>query len=149
MEQSLGEISTKLQELGGSFSIAHQNPAHYFQNRRVGYTQTNTTLFISVPISLTSDYSYFEVYELHAFPIHTNAGNPEATLITHLPEYLAISQNQEYYLELFYSELRDCTGQTLKKMQGYESRQTQERYYMQLCNVMCLYFIAHYIKLSQ
>ena len=127
IEQSLEEISTKLQERDGSFSIAHQTPVYYFQIRRVGYTQTNTTLFISVPIPLTSDDSFFEMYKLHAFPIHTNATNPGATLITHLPEYVAISQNQEYYPVLSYSELRDCIGQTLKKMQGYESRQTQER----------------------
>ena len=115
MEKSLQAISIKLQEHESGFQIANPEIAYYYNIRNIGYTQSNTSLFISVPVPLKSEDLYFILYKIRAFPIHTNVTDSGATLINNVPEYLAISQNKEYYLELSYSDLRDCIGTTLKK----------------------------------
>ena len=68
MEKSLQEISVKLQEHKSGFQIANPKAAYYSHMRDIGNTQSNSTLFISVPVPLPSEDTYFDQFKIRAFP---------------------------------------------------------------------------------
>ena len=103
--------------------LASDSPGYFYNLKKVtysfGFTGRNqtSTLFITMKFPLTRVGSSFPVYRLDIYPVPTTAGIRAKgnhrlgfTLLQNLPDFIAVSENQETYVEMNKNLFLSCTG---------------------------------------
>ena len=114
LDRTLAEIK---RNLSGDNNIrpTHENFAYYFHIRDITYSRVNDTLFIKLKIPLSSTSDLFNIYRFHSVPMPIGQNRNESTRIAVEKNYLAVSQNNNFYATLSDTEYEICAGNTYKR----------------------------------
>ena len=103
----LNYVDSQLREISSSKSIMADVNSYYVQNHFTTFSHDGKSIFIKLKIPIVSDSSTFNLYKMEAVPVptdHTNRSDVY-TLVTGFTEYLAVSFNEKFYLELSEKEI--------------------------------------------
>ncbi|XP_076452713.1 uncharacterized protein LOC143288249 [Babylonia areolata] len=76
--------------------------------RYLSHTPTTPSNDSYVPIASTT--TRFDLYQVMTFPVPFNASSSHATLVTNLPDFVAVPTDQHYIIELTTSQMLLCHG---------------------------------------
>ena len=72
-------------------------------------------LYITIKIPLTSRNTVFTVYRLHRVPIVLSSERSEKSIIKFEKPYMAVSNNEMFYIMLTHAEYEWCHGKTMRR----------------------------------
>jgi hypothetical protein len=114
LESYIYKLDRFLKENHPGFSITHMKAKYYYHVKNIMYARTNRNLFISVKIPLSSTDTIFKLYNIDTVPVPMGPIEFHSE-INNVPTYFAISSDNQFYLELAESDIKDCFGKTVKR----------------------------------
>lgn len=114
LTEYLFHLDNNLKKSSPGFTVTHKSASYYYHVRDIMYARSEDNLFISIKIPLSSTNTIFKLYKVETLPVPM-AGLDLHTEISNVPKYFAVSSDQQFYLELKESEIKDCPGSNFKK----------------------------------
>ena len=100
----------------GLFRLAHDTIAHYYSLQDITFRRDNENLYITLRIPLMTTRTVFIVYKIQSVPIMLGENRQETSIMSFDKPYIAISQDQMFYIMLTNSEYNWCQGKMRKKV---------------------------------
>ena len=108
-------ISGILAQKYPNFQISNNDPNFLYHLPNVYHYSTGNYLYVRIKIPLTSYNSIFRVYKTHQIPLPIPNGNAsEATTIDNVGQYIGISDDSKFYIELSSEFYGKCQGDSVK-----------------------------------
>ena len=97
------------------FKVAFREPAFYYENSHISCYQTLEGIYIRLSLPVVSEEHIFSVYQVRAFIVPVRVANrlADGTIISGLPEEVAISRNGHYYISTPVVNWARCRGETI------------------------------------
>jgi len=106
-------LSAHLSDSHPGYDIAshgHLVAGRFYDDTAYTVQADDDRIYITVKFPITMLNSKLDVYEMRSIPIPVNNSSPHATIIKHLPAYLAIEHNGNYFAELTTQQYASCHG---------------------------------------
>lgn len=116
LSQLINNISDALMHTHPDLQVAYSDISKYYKMSKIHAIAKNNILYLHLQIPLKSFDSLFKLYHTQTYPIpvrqhHVNVTRQNAmTVIEDVSRYIAISENNDFYIELSDSDLMSCTG---------------------------------------
>ena len=110
LTQTLQDIQSQLQQQHPDFTLVHKHPRYYYQSSKVLYAGQVEQILIVVEIPIASTTTRFNLYHVLTFPVPFNDSSADGTLITNLPDFVAISTDKRFVIEIPSSQMALCHG---------------------------------------
>ena len=117
VQELLDHITSNLllQPRYADLHLPSASPLYYYKLKKIAYTRTvNDTLLISLSIPLYRIGGLLPVYRVDTYPVPAHAGmvggGGDYTLVHGLPGFIAVSDNQEIYVEMSDNFFLSCSG---------------------------------------
>lgn len=114
LNEYLENLDSFLKDNHPGFRVTHKRAEYYYHVQNIMYARTSKNLFISIKIPLSSVDNVFQLYNVNTLLVPME-GFGMHSKIYNVPEYVAMSQNGQFYLELSGSDIKDCTGKLIKQ----------------------------------
>ena len=117
----LNQVQEYLKANHPSFKVLHKDPAVYYNMPGViTYTKTMKYLYIKFRIPITSSDLLYEVYSIKSIPITTgNSTRVSFTQIRKLPNYLGVTRDNKFFVELDQVDYDSCPGINFKQCSNF------------------------------
>ena len=120
--QVLSHLHHQLQ--GSSFRLAWLDIAPYYKSRDITYHRQSNYLYVTIRIPLESVQTTYNVFRISTLPIR--AGK-EQTQIKFPEPYLALSNDNYFYLTMSESDYLACAGDHVRRcMRGFAIKETSQ-----------------------
>ena len=116
LENALVKIQQEISMKYPGHDILHTRLSYYYDHHLSTYFYTNQHILINVAVPFAKNDAHFDLYEITAFPLPSDTTNPldtAYTLIRGLPDYIAISQDKNAYIELNNKDITSCEGRSV------------------------------------
>ena len=100
------DINKQLEGQGSSLHIQADVSLFYKQQDMVTVTHDTKFVYVKIRIPLSSPTTQFALYKIDAVPVPTSQDNVIYTIITQLPEWIAISLDTKSYISLSHKEVQ-------------------------------------------
>lgn len=99
-----------------SLSLLHPDPAFYYQLYSITFTKSDSmeSLFVTLNIPLYTNGGLMTVYRVDRTNLLVPNNTKMSTYIHNLPDFLAVSEKQQYFIELSNAEYAACQGNVIK-----------------------------------
>jgi hypothetical protein len=110
---------------GNRFRLMEQNPSFYYLTDNVSFTKSLKTnkLYIMVTFPITSTGGMMASYRIDRTFLGMEHSNV-STRIEDLPDFIAVSADRQYYMELNAADMLACKGTTVKTCTNERSMQS-------------------------
>ena len=113
MAQTLQDIQRTLKQKHPEFDVVHKDPRYYYHSANVLYAGQVEQILIVMEIPIASTNTQFELYQVLTYPVPFNSTSNDGTLVTNLPDYVAISTDERYMIEMTAAQMALCHGRNL------------------------------------
>ena len=110
LTHALQDIQSQLQQQHPDFTVVHKNPRYYYQSSKVLYAGQMEQILIVVAIPIASITTRFNLDCVLTFPVPFNDSSVDGTLITNLTDFVAISTDKRFMIEIPSSQMALCHG---------------------------------------
>ena len=110
MQGTIDLIDTKLAKQYPGYHVHPKNLPHYYRHSQFIYTRKQNNIYISVKFPVSSSAVHLMIYTTRHFPVPVNDSSHDATEITGLSDYIAISEDHMYYALFSHSQIMQCAG---------------------------------------
>ena len=128
LNKSLRQLSHQLKSQFPEFSLLHKDAGFYYNHHLVGFTYSQTSIFIILEAQVVNHDVLYTLYTIKSFavPIQTNT-TLGYTEVRGLPQVLAITASGLTFIELSLLDLAACsTNQLIKCPQTFPFRHISE-----------------------
>lgn len=108
LTKTLHKIQNTLTKYYPDFHLTHFHPAYYYTTSNFMFTRNHSSLYITVKFPVSSHSHPLQLYKILTFPVPANNSMNQATQLFYLPNYIAFTHQQDYYLPLKSSDLTNC-----------------------------------------
>ncbi|XP_071088962.1 uncharacterized protein [Haliotis cracherodii] len=110
LQQTIHHLSTLLSKKYPSFRLLQTTPAFYYSNAKFIYARAKSYVFISIKFPISSIIHSLQLYKIISLPLPINGTSAHTTQLLDMPDYLALSQETQHYVNLDSSTLASCNG---------------------------------------
>jgi hypothetical protein len=115
MQQVLQNIKDELSSHGSGFQLAYSDVQHYYHIQDIAFCVKHEQLFIMLKIPISRITARMDIYRLIKFYTPYEYLQSAGIHYDIKEQYLAITKDAEYYLELSTEDYLHCKGNELKK----------------------------------
>ena len=115
LQSTLKNVRQELKFNHPLLKVATEHAAFYYQDTQVYFMFQNTSVFVTIQIPLTSNPQLFDLYRVRSLPVPFNHSTAHVTSITNLPDFFAISQDQQSFMELSSTDIMQCPGAPIRR----------------------------------
>ena len=109
LQESLKHIKNKLQKHHPEFKLYTDSISYYYNNRLAYGTKSKGSIYVTLKVPITTLVSDFNLYKISVLPVPINHTTSHVTKISSLPDYLAINQNNNNFIEISQENL-ECSN---------------------------------------
>ena len=106
--QCIRDIQNILHDKFSGFHLIHTNPKEIYKNVQSIYPRKGPKLFISVKFPISPFPAPLTLYKVLSFPVPMNETSKHATHLVDLPEFIALTNDMQYYVILTPTDLSKC-----------------------------------------
>ena len=113
---SLEKLGMTLLTRPTKFSIANIPLNYYYENQVESQWVDGSILEINIPVPISASSPTYDIFAITKFPVPIDTSNVSATgstTVLNIPDFLAVSQTQENYIQLSVHDYRMCTGESV------------------------------------
>ena len=110
----LKEVELKLQKQFPNFKISHSNPQHYYKHPLFVCARHGGSIYVTIKIPITAFHATFKVYQISSVPVPINNTSHHGIRLLDLPNYFAISEDNQYYTSMAAKQWSKCHGKSTK-----------------------------------
>lgn len=94
--------------------IAHPNPYFYYNIKKIAFIADDSYMYVTVNVPMYTSGSLMAVYLVQSYQFALADNVNSSTKIVGLPDFIAISADQEWYVEISAAEYTACKGEDLR-----------------------------------
>ena len=110
LQKAISHVSTLLNKKYKGTYVAQTDVNWYYTHGSVFARRYSSNIYISVKIPVTSYKQPFNLFKIISFPVPVNTSSQHATKLLDTPTYLAVANNQQFYVTLGTDETSSCKG---------------------------------------
>jgi len=110
LQSTLNDVHTILSQNYSGFHISLDSATDLYQNAHFLYTRKQSVLYLTVKIPITYLKDAMDLYKVISVPVPVNDTSNHGTQLINMPDYFAITIDQQFYLPLSQSILSKCKG---------------------------------------
>ena len=110
----LQQVQLELHKHFPEFQISHMNPQYYYKHPLFLSARHKGSIYVTFKIPVTSFTSTFNVYKVLSVPVPVNKTSLHSTHLTDLPDYFAVSKDNQYYSSMTKDQWHSCHGKVTK-----------------------------------
>ena len=116
LQSTFNDIKSILQTKYNGFHIAVQDISEIYHASNFLYARNGTILYLTIKIPITYMKDPLNLFRVISLPVPVNETSSHATFIADLPKFVAITQNQQFYVTLKNSQVLKCKGSSNKQL---------------------------------
>ena len=110
------EVTAYLKREHPRFTVAFESVAFYYDNSKPLFIREEEAVVVFVRMPIVSEEHLFRIYEILTFPVPIvvpGQYKKDALQITGLPQQVALSLSQRYYIPMHFMNWAGCYGETI------------------------------------
>ena len=110
------EVTAYLKREHPQFTVAFESAAFYYDNSKPLFIQEDEALVVFVRMPIVSEEHLFRMYEILTFPVPIvvpGQNKKDALQKTDLPQQVALSLSQRYYIPMHFMNWTGCYGENI------------------------------------
>ena len=104
------KIQKQLKHLYPKFQISYKHPSHYYKHPSFVAARYNNSVFITLKVPISAFQTSFKAYQIFSVPVPLNSTTTHSTQILDMPNFLAISEDERYYVTMSKDQWNSCHG---------------------------------------
>ena len=108
LKSTILNIQNILKDKRPGFHLMFKDPHFYFRHDHFFFHRQGNKIMITLKFPIGSLHKPLTLYKVKNFPVPLNVTSKHATSISDLPAYLAVTIDQNYYLEISKEQLDNC-----------------------------------------
>lgn len=105
---TIQEVSKILTEEYSNFYLTIKDPEYYYKHGQFVFGRHFGAIYVTLKFPLSHEKLPLNLYQVISMPVPVNETSNHATQLLDLPDYLAITSHQQYYLLLDKTDLATC-----------------------------------------
>lgn len=110
-----------------SLKLVHPNPSFYHRIRSISYTRDHKNIYISVVFPMYTAGGLLAVYRIDQTHISISNHHDSSTQISNLPDFIAVTADLHYYMELNLAHYMSCRGDDVRMCSTERSLQVADK----------------------
>ena len=115
LSHAIAQVKAKLNMYYPNFQITHPQNDYYYASPQFLFARKHLSLYLTIKIPIHTVPTPFQVYQIALFPVPANSSSNHATLLTDIPQYWAISLDNQHFSPLTQSQWETCSGPPMLK----------------------------------
>ena len=107
LASAIGEIQDMLVKQYPNCRLAVKDITFYYKQASFSVIREDNKMLITIEFPIASAET-FQLFKVYAFPIPVNHTSQHGTKLTHVPGYIAITDNEQFYTTLLNNEISYC-----------------------------------------
>ena len=108
LEHSISAITKLLSEEYSNFYLTITDPQYFYKNGNYAFGKRHNTLYVTLRFPLSHEKEPLQLFQVISVPVPVNNTSSHASKIQNIPEFLAITPHQQFYLTLDKVDLATC-----------------------------------------
>ena len=116
IKTAITEVTAYLKREHPRFTVAFESVAFYYDNSKPLFIREEEAVVVFVRMPIVSEEHLFRIYEILTFPVSIvvpGRYKKDALQITGLPQQVALSLSQRYYIPMHFMNWAGCYGETI------------------------------------
>ena len=116
IKTAITEVTAYLKREHPRFTVAFESVAFYYDNSKPLFIREEESVVVFVRMPIVSEEHLFRIYEILTFPVPIvvpGRYKKDALQITGLPQQVALSLSQRYYIPMHFMNWAGCYGETI------------------------------------
>ncbi|XP_046571583.1 uncharacterized protein LOC124279759 [Haliotis rubra] len=134
VKKALNMIQKRLNAEYPLFHVAHKDPGYYYRERTVHCSRTGDSILISLIVPFQTHSTLLEVYRINSFGLPINQSSSHVTQVMNLPDYLAVSEAKDQYIEFSTRDFQTCFGEHKKHCPIFLSAKPNTGSHLRTCS---------------
>lgn len=105
---TLHQITGLLRKSYHGFHLVHTDPSLFYAQGKFLYARHRSDLYITLKFPISSQPSSMKLFKVISMPVPISNTSGQATQLLSIPEYLAVSQHHDNYVQLKAKDLINC-----------------------------------------
>jgi len=110
VQSTLNDVQSLLSLKYPGFYVATKSASSLYHNAKFLYTRNNSILYLTLKIPISHMEDPMELFKIISVPVPVNDTSKHATQLLDVPDYFAMSRDQQFYVHLSESQLASCKG---------------------------------------
>ncbi len=131
VKKALRTVARTLRLKYPEYKLLYDQPGVFYTVPSVSSYASDKRLYVDlrIPLSVNSENSVFQMYELSAFPVPVNLTNlHHMTQVRGFADYLGISRDRNFFIELSQDQFERCFGGNVKQCTRMHAERPIEKY---------------------
>ena len=107
LASAIGEIQDMLVKQYPNYRLAVKDITFYYKQASFSVIREDNKMLITIEFPIASAET-FQLFKVYAFPIPVNHTSQHGTKLTHVPDYIAITDDKQFYTTLSNNEISYC-----------------------------------------
>ncbi len=119
VKRALRSVARTLRVKFPEYKLLYHEPAVFYTIPSVSSYASDKRIYIDlrIPLSVNSGNGVFKMYKLSSFPVPMNLTNLQhTTQVRGFTDYLGISRDERFFIELSSDQFRSCLGRSAMRM---------------------------------
>ena len=112
--QTLNDVEAHLTVSHPQFHIVHKDLSFFYTMSHVTLKRHSNFIFISLRIPVSMSQSLFMLFQVIEYPVPLNHTTTHTTRILKVHPFLAVSKDQQDFIEMDMAMFQQCSGDTVK-----------------------------------
>ena len=109
MSQAIKEIKLILNSKYPGFFLNILHPVDAYRSNQFVYTRNGSKLYVAVKFQMSPFQRPLALYKIVSYPVPVNSTSNHATQLLDVPEYFAVTENQQYYATFSATDFIACS----------------------------------------
>ena len=96
-----------------NMKIVNKNPMFYYLQENIVFTRSMNKIYIMVNIPVYALGGLLQVYRIDVHNLPVNENTPGGSKIVGLPDFIAVTEDANYYVEMSAADLSSCIGEKI------------------------------------
>ena len=110
LQNTLNDIQNILATKYTGFFVSINSAAQMYHDAKFIYTRKQSVLYLTLKVPISYSKDSLNLYRVLSFPVPINDTAKHATQILNMPDYFAITPDQQFYVHLSQTQLASCKG---------------------------------------
>lgn len=110
LQSTLNNVQSILSQNYSGFFVTVKSASELYHSSNFLYTRNNSMLYLTLKIPISYSKDSLILYKVVSVPVPVNDTSKHATQLLDVHDYFAITQNQQFYVQLSESVVSTCKG---------------------------------------
>ena len=110
LTSTLTDIQSILSKKYSGFVVAMNYASEMYHHSNFLYTRNNSVLYLTLKVPIVYSDVSLDLFKIISKPVPINETSKHATQLLDLPDYFAITQNQQFFVHMTQSQVDTCVG---------------------------------------